>query len=303
MTVTFALFRIMPGDPIDIIAQPGRFDPVELDKLRAQFGLDKPIHVQYGLFLKNMLTGNFGLSFFYNRSVGEILGNALKNSVILAVPSLACALTAAMIVGVILGWKSGTVIEMVGIIGTLIIYSVPIYWLSIILLMIFAYGAGWFPTGGMFTPGYQQEGLMRYLSLDFLKHYILPFTASFLYSFPVLFFITRNCVVEVKGKNFMRFLKAKGLPESSQMKHGIRNGLLPVITFMATTASLVVEGNLLLEVAFSWPGIGREIVNAVAKRDYPVAQAGFVIMGLVLIVMNLVADILYAQIDPRISYE
>lgn len=303
MTVTFLIFRIMPGDPLSTLVAGGRLDPQAQEQIRAQFGLDQPIFVQYFRYLANLLTGNFGTSFFYNQSVSEIVGRSLLNTAVLVLPAMVTAIIASVLLGAYLGWKSGGKLEILGVTISLVVYSLPVFWLSIILLMIFVYWLGWFPSGGMFTPGAAEPGLRQYFSIDFLRHLAMPFLASFLFYFPVTFFVMRNSMIEVKGEEFLDFVKAKGVSEFGQIKHGLRNGLLPVVTYVAVMATLVIEGNVMLEVVFAWPGIGREIVTSVLRRDYPIAQGAFFLMGVVLIAMNLLADLVYGYLDPRITYE
>jgi len=303
MTLTFFIFRLMPGDPVTILISEGRLDPQAQARIREQFGLDQPIYIQYMHYLRNLLTGNFGMSFFYNRGVGEIIRESLVNSLVLVLPSMSMAILVGVIVGSILGWYRGRKVEVAGVVIALFLQSLPVFWLAILILMIFSYKLNWFPTGSMFTPGPIADGISKFLSKDFIHHLALPFATSFLIYVSAPLLLMRNSMLDTKGEDFLQFLKAKGVKEITLIQHGFRNGLLPVVTYIAVMSSYVIEGNVLLEVVFSWPGMGRELVDAVIRRDFPVAQGAFFVMGLVLIIMNLLADLLYGYLDPRVTYK
>ena len=185
MTVTFLIFRIMPGDPLSTLVRGGRLDPQAQEQIRAQFGLDQPILVQYFRYLANLLTGNFGTSFFYNQSVSEIVGQSLFNTVVLVLPAMVAAIFASVLLGAYLGWKREGKLEILGVTISLVVYSLPVFWLSIILLMIFVYWLGWFPSGGMFTPG---SGGTRPEAVFFDR-----FSAPLSHALPGFLFVLLSC--------------------------------------------------------------------------------------------------------------
>ena len=301
LTIIFFIFRIMPGNPLAVMISEGLLDPIAQAKIRAEFGLDQPIFIQYIRYLHNLLTGNLGMSFFYNRQVSEVISTSIINTLVLILPSMTLAILFGILVGSLIGWHRGNRFELFGVLSTLFIHSLPVFWLSILLLMIFAYSLGWVPTGGMYTTIYSALGIGRFFTKDFLIHYSLPFLTSFLVYFPVPLLLMRNSIIEIMGEDFLEFTKAKGVKNSILIKHAFRNSLLPVVTYIAVMSTYIIEGNVLLEVVFSWPGMGRELVNAVLQRDYPVAQAAFFVMGVVVITMNFFADLLYGYLDPRVK--
>jgi peptide/nickel transport system permease protein len=303
MTIIFIVFRVMPGDPLAIMVSEGRLDAQAQAQILAQFGLDQPLHVQYFLYLRNLLSGNLGRSFFFNRDVSEIITAGLVNTIVLVIPAMIAAIVCGVLIGALLGWRRGAKLEVTGVLLAMFVRSLPVFWLCILLLMIFTYGLGLTPSGGMFTPGYEAVGIKRFFSADFLQHLTLPFIASFLVYLPVPMLLMRNSMIEVKGEDFLELVKAKGATEPILIRHGLRNGLLPVVTYIAVMSTYIIEGNVLLEVVFSWPGMGRQLVDAVIRRDYPVAQAAFFVMGVLLVTVNFLTDILYCYLDPRVSYE
>jgi peptide/nickel transport system permease protein len=208
-------------------------------------------------------------------------------------------------VGTYCGWKRGGVIEKISIIITLFLRSVPIYWLGIMLLSIFVFWLGWFPGGGMHSLGFFTDSFWgKYLSLDFLRHLLLPGFCAFLTYLCDPLMIMRGSILEVQGEDYIELARGKGLSEWQVMfKHGMRNAILPLITYVAILVGFAFGGQVLLETVFSWPGMGREMVLAVTRQDYPVCQAAFFLMATVTVMMNFIVDLLYGLLDPRITYE
>jgi peptide/nickel transport system permease protein len=304
LTMLFALFRLMPGDPTALMLA-SNISIEERDYLLAKWGLDQPYWKQYAVYFKNFLIGDFGSSFYYNKPVTEVLGDKVINSLVLMGVSIISAILVGGAIGTYCGWRRGGIIEKISIIVTLFLRSVPIYWLGIVLLSIFVFWLGWFPGGGMHSLGFFAESFWgKYLSLDFLRHLLLPGFCAFLTYLCDPLMIMRGSILEVQGEDFIELAKAKGLSDWQVMfRHGMRNAILPLITYIAILVGFAFGGQVLLETVFSWPGMGREMVLAVTRQDYPVCQAAFFLMAIVTVTMNFVVDLLYGFLDPRITYE
>jgi peptide/nickel transport system permease protein len=302
VTLVFVMFRLLPGDPTAMLVDQS-LDEAARQRLLVEWGLDKPLLDQYLTFLKNIAQFNFGVSFYYQAPVWQAIHTAWWNTVVLMGLAMVVALAAGVVIGAYLGWKRGSAAERTGLVTALVLRSTPIFWLGILVLMVFSYWLRLFPTGGMRAVGYQSDGLLAtYLSFDFALHLALPLLTASLYFIADPMMVMRTCMLEVKGEDFLEYLDALGFSERARMRHCARNALLPVVTFASIMVGFVFGGQVLLEIVFAWPGIGREMVLAIERRDYPIAQATFVVMSVMVIVMNFVVDILYSYIDPRIRY-
>jgi peptide/nickel transport system permease protein len=252
----------------------------------------------------NLFKGEFGISFYYKIDVWKILQPRLANTLILLGTSMTLSVFIGITIGATLGWRRNTRWEKGGILFFLSLRSIPIFWMGILLLMVFSYWLKLFPGGDMHSTGFMAEGFFEnYFNLDFLKHFTLPFICALLYSITDPLTIMRSSMLEIKGEDFLTILEAKGLPPVSVLAQCARNAILPVVTYSGVLVGHVFSGQVLLETVFSWPGIGLEIVNAVLSRDYPLAQACFVLMAFVAVIMNFIVDLSYGFLDPRIVYK
>lgn len=302
VSVIFATLRLLPSDPFSGLVATGALTPSQVDQLRAMYGLDEPIYVQYVKYVKNLFTFQFGISLTQQRPVGQIIGPALLNTMVLLLPALITTAVVSSIAGMYAGWNRGSWFEQAGIIVTTFFRATPIFVTGIFLLIVFSYGLGWFPAFGMRSAMANPQGAFEtYLSIDFLKHYILPFTATVLFYSGDFLMLARNSVVERKGSQFLMLHRAKGLSEMEQLARAGRNSLLPLVTYFALRTGMLFQGVITLEVVFAWPGIGRALVQAILNQDYPTVQAAVFIMALAVIVMNLTADIAYAKLDPTVE--
>ncbi len=304
VTLMWGLFRLLPGDPTTVFLGSGELAPDAIEALRTSWGLDAPLWRQYVDYVLNLVTGNVGTSFYYRRPVLEILMPMLWNTVLL----MGFAVTAATLVGIAvgswLGWRRGDATEQLGTLAVLIPRALPVFWIGILLQMAFAYGLGWFPIGGIHTPAFIPETPLEQLpGYDVARHMVLPLLTAVIYFVTDPLMIMRTSMLEVAGDDFLVFARATGLPERRVRRLARRNAILPVLTYTAIMVSFAFGGQVLLEVVFSWPGMGRVMVSSVTQRDYPVAQAAFFLMAVVVILLNLVLDMLYAVLDPRITYE
>ena len=302
ITLVFFLFRLIPADPTALFIGPS-LDAESQKQLHAQFGLDKSLPEQYVLYMANLFKGEFGISIRTNRQVLGMLSGKIINTLWMMGSSMSLALGLGIIFGTILAWKRGTGVDTGGIALFLALRSAPEFWLGMIFLVIFGFQLQWFPIGLMLTPGHTYAGFFdKYFSLDFVHHLFLPvFTMTIFYlATPML--VTRNSILDVLHEDFIEMAHAKGLsPKRIMFRYALRNALLPVVTIAPLMLGFAIGGQVLLEKVYSWPGMGRELVEAVSSMDYPVVQAAFLFLGSIVIIGNFLADILYMYLDPRVK--
>lgn len=303
-TMLFFLFRMMPGDPTSFIIDPS-MPPEARELVKERYGLNKSKFVQYTIFIKDLARLEFGDSFFYGRKVIDIIAERIPATLILMITAMVIAYLIGVFGGAFMAWKRGSKIEAGGVSLALIFRSAPTFWVSLMFIMFFSVKLNWFPAQGMRTTGYTEKTFFGiFFNLDFLRHLVLPSLVSGLYFIATPLLIMRNSMLEVLSEDYIEMARAKGLKERTVLyKHAARNALLPVITAGALFIGAAIGGQVLIEVVFSWPGLGREIVQAVTRHDYPLAQASFIIISAMMMFMNLVADVLYGFLDPRISYD
>jgi peptide/nickel transport system permease protein len=300
MSILFALFRFGPGDPTARFID-SKFSDEMIARQRKLWGLDDPLMVQYLRYLKNMAIFDFGTSFFQVQPVQSIILEKFLNTSAMMVPALILSVLLGTFLGAVAGWKRGTKFDSATVTLSLFFRSAPSFFVGILVLMVFSYKLRWLPSGGMSTPGFAKGFWGTIASLDFLKHLIMPTLVLMSREITGPALLLRTSMLEVKGSDFLDILRAKGLSEIKIIKHATRNALLPLVTYVAVMTGLVFQGQVLLEIIFAWPGIGREIVTALHDLDYPVAQAAFYVMALTILAMNFVADLFYGLIDPRIT--
>lgn len=300
-TILFFMFRTMPGTPLAAFID-NTTTAEQQEALIRQFGLDKSLGEQYWLFLTNLMQGDLGQSFFFKKPVVEVVMEVFPNSVILTLSSLIIAYIFGIVAGAYLAWRRGTWVEGFGIPLVLTTRAAPEFWLGMVLLAFFSFHLGWFPSGGANSSGSDWDSnWQRVTSLDYLSHLALPAItlAIYLQGLPLL--LMRSNMLNVLQEEFITMARMKGLSTwTIVMRHAARNALLPVATAFALGIGGAVGGNVVVETVFSWPGIGRLLVNAVAASDYPLAQGAFLMITAVLVVMNFIADVTYHLLDPRV---
>lgn len=303
VTILFLMFRLMPGNPMAAYIDP-TFTLEQQQQLMAQFGLDKPLWQQYVLYLCNLLQGELGQSFRYREPVAVRIWTLLPNTLILTFSSLVIAYAFGILAGAYLAWRRGSWVEQAAIPMVLTTRAMPEFWLGMVLLAIFSFWLGWLPAGGTRNPGIDYAGFLDlYTSRDFLAHLLLPAATLAIYSQGLPLLLMRSNMLDVMKEDFVTMARIKGLSTwSVVVRHAARNALLPVMTSFAIAVGYQLQGNVVVESVFSWPGLGRELVGAVSASDYPLAQGAFLMIALIVILMNLVADLLYAVLDPRISH-
>ncbi|MFQ5887495.1 MAG: ABC transporter permease [Candidatus Hydrothermarchaeales archaeon] len=305
IALMFVLFRIMPGDPAAMMLDP-KMTPEAKAILRNQFGLDEPLYKQFLIYLKNFFRGEFGRSFHFGRPVYDIIMERLPNTILLFTTASIMAWGLGFMLGKMIAWKRGSRLELGLTFFGLLFYSVFLPWFGLLMIWIFSYKFGIFPLGGMISAELwmaRQSVSKITLALDILYHLVLPLLVLTIISFAGAMLLMRSSMLETLGEDYIITAKAKGLEDHViRDKHAARNALLPVVTAFALSLSFSMSGGVLTEVIFSWPGLGREIVAATLNYDYPLAQAAFIFLAAIVLVANLIADVLYAYLDPRIKY-
>lgn len=312
--IAFSLIRIIPGDPIlHLIGERGA-SPEVYAQMKAQFGLDKPLLTQYGLFVKNALSFDLGTSIISRRPVLQEFADRFPATLELSFVALVLAIFIGVPLGVLAAVKRNSVFDYSLMTTSLVGYSMPIFWWGLILILIFSVHLAWTPVSGRIDLAYDIPTWSGFLLVDVwksgdgwlafrsaLSHLILPSVALGTIPLAIIARMTRSSMLEVLGEDYMRTARAKGLNRVRIIFiHGLRNALIPVITVIGLMAGSLVTGAVLTETIFSWPGIGRWLVESVLSRDYPVIQSGILMIALIVIVVNLIVDIAYAWANPRL---
>lgn len=302
ISLLFFLARSAGADPFErYLSEDPRIPLEQIERLRARFGLDKPLHMQYFDFLWNTLNGEFGYSLYYKRPVFDVVMERLPYTLFLMGISVVLSTIVSFVIGVYFAYKRGTKIDTWGTNICMFVRSTPHFWLGMILLIVFAYYIPIFPLFGALTPGVQHENSFEFLK-DLLFHYTLPLTTLLLRQIGMYVLYMRNSTVEVLGEDYMVTAKAKGVPKMSLMfKHAARNAMLPMVTVTAMRFGFMVNGAILTETVFSLPGTGRLIYQSIMNDDFFLLQGAFFIISITVLVANLVADLLCAWLDPRIK--
>jgi len=298
-TLMWIIFRAIPGDPAAVFIS-GRLTPEDIEALRKLWGLNDPLYVQYFKYMRNLLMGDFGMSFYYREPVKDVVVPRLTNTLMLMGPAMIMSITIGSMTGSYIGWKTGSKREKVGVTLALLARSFPDYLTGIIGLMLFAHFLGIFPLGGMRTIGLISTSFWESF-LDVTHHLALPLIVALIYYIGDVLMIARTSILELVGEEFLEFAKVRGLGDRKVRKIAIRNAIIPVVTYATVMIGFAFGGQVLLETVFSWPGIGRLMINSVTSHDYPVAQASFFIMAFWVIFLNLIVDLLYGYLDPRIT--
>jgi peptide/nickel transport system permease protein len=290
----FALLRLTPGDPAAVIA--GDYaSPQDVARIRASLGLDRPLHAQLGLWAGSLLRGDLGTSIFSGLPVTTLLRQRVEPTVALAALTMLVAVSMAVPLGVLAAWKQGTWIDRVVMVVAVSGFSMPVFWLGFLLVWVFATQLGWLPVQG-YTP--LSTGIWPWL-----RQLILPaLTLGFVYM-ALITRMTRASMLTVLREDYIRTAFAKGLASPAVLlRHALKNASLPVVTIIGVGVALLIGGVVVTESVFALPGVGRLTVDAILRRDYPVIQAVILIVSGVYVLINLVVDLLYVVLDPRIRY-
>jgi len=294
----FALLQLIPGDPLDAYAPPDEAIPAaQRVALRHALGLDQPPAIRYFYWLRDTLQGNLGVRASDFQPVSSAIGNAVGPTLVLMGSSIALAIVLGLVLGVFSASRPGSVVD---IFFTLIAYlgiSMPPFWVGLVGLYVFALLLHWFPAGGYATPG------QPFSIWDHLDHLILPAAILALYNLAVIMRYTRSSLLEVIGQDYIRTAYAKGLPVRVVLgRHALRNALLPIVTVIGTIIPSLLGGAVFIESVFSWPGMGQLYLDGVENRDYPLVMGITLIFATAVLLANLLTDLAYAVIDPRVHY-
>ncbi len=299
LTLTFFIMRLAPGDPTTKYISP-EFQPEVQQQMTEQFGLNDPLVVQYWKWLTAFLQGDFGVSFDRSQPVSSVIGPAITNTLILTVLALFVSLTSGVFFGMISAIYRNTRIDNALNAAVLFLYSMPGFWLGIILILLFSLVLGWLPAAEMVSMNYEYLGFSQKI-LDRLQHLILPVGVLAATSMASTMRYMRSSMVDILQQDYIRTARAKGIPERLiYLKHAARNAISPVITLFGLSIPYLFSGAAIIEIVFAWPGMGRVMLTAILQRNYPVAIAVTAIVFVMVLVGNLLADVLYAIVDPRI---
>ena len=298
-TLTFVLLRMAPGDPVTAQFRDVTVSQEVIDEYRRSWGLDRSMPVQYVQFLGNLIRGDFGQSFSLQRPAWHIIREALPNTVVLALAALGISFATGMVLGTAQGANPNSRMDHTLTVITLAVFSMPIFWLGLMLMLVFGQWMDWFPIGGEVSPAYRGLPLVSQLA-DRLKHLVLPALTLGLGGAAVVARFHRAAMAEAFAENFIRTARAKGLSEQTVvLKHALRNALLPAITMFGLSLPILFSGSVLVEYVFAWHGMGLAAFEAVGRRDYNVVTAITMIGATLVVTGNVVADLLYRLADPR----
>jgi peptide/nickel transport system permease protein len=300
----FVLFRVMPGDPATLLLRgTSALTPEVIADLERDLGLDQPLPQQFVTYVADTVTANLGRSLTTGDEVTSAIAGGLWPTALLVGLSTIASTILGLVIGIYAGWRRGRAFDLISTGGTLVAYAMPEFWFGILVLMAFAGGAGpfpaIFPTGGYDTAGADLTGFAHVV--DVLNHLVLPFftlTIAYLGEYSL---IMRSAVLDVVGEDYLVTARAKGLRDAQVMwRHAVPNALLPTITLTFLSLGFIFSGAITVEYVFSWPGLGLLTVDAIDNKDYPLLQGLFLMFSAAVIVANLVADLLYATLDPRV---
>lgn len=300
VTLAFVLAHAAPGEPMLADAERLRADPGTVARLRADFGLDRPLWTQYALWLANVARGDLGQSFTTRRPVAELLLERIPPTLLLTVSALALAVVSGVTLGTLQAARAGTALD--GLVGaaTTISHSIPVFWLGLLLLLVFGQRLGWLPLGGMSSPLAESTmGAMERVC-DVLRHLVLPGLTLALVQAATFARHQRSAVLDALGEDFVRAARARGVGEvRALLRHALRTSLAPTITLAGMAVPALLAGTVLVETVFGWPGMGRLTADAIAARDYNVLQAVALVAGVAAALGTLAADLSLAALDPR----
>jgi len=287
LSMTIFLLMRITGDPAVLLAEPGA-SAADLDAIRKQFGLDQPLWAQYVSFITHLVRGDFGQSFYYRTDVFELYLSRLPASLLLASAAMTFSLLVGIPTGIIAAVRVNQWWDSAGKLFALLGLSMPSFWVGLIMILFFSVYLGWLPSSGSGT----------------VLHLVMPAIALGWVFAATHMRLTRSSMLEVLGSEYVKLARLKGLPEALVIaKHALKNALIPVLTLAGINLVIMVNVAVVVETVFAWPGVGRLLYEGIAFRDFPVVQATILLGGVMIVVVNLLVDILYAVIDPRIRYE
>ena len=308
-TIVFFLLSLAPGDAASFLVSPN-ITPEALEQIRRNMGLDQPVHIRYLRWMGAMLTGDFGISLSRNEPVLDIILEILPNTLVLSLAAIVVAFAGGILIGVFQAVRQNRLADSALSVASLFFYSMPSFWLALMLILVFSLGARnlwgwpiWLPASGMTSVEYPFMSPGEQLR-DRLAHLVLPSLSLALVLAAGIARYMRSSMLEVIRQDYVRTARSKGLSEFRVItRHALPNGLIPIVTLLGLYLPTFFSGAVLIETVFAWPGMGRLVVDAIFQRDYPVVMAGTFIFAVMVVAGNLIADMLYALVDPRVRYE
>ncbi len=284
--IIFLLIRLIPGDPARVIAGLNASEE-DVAQLRVELGLNRPLHVQYGIFLSQLVRGNLGISAATRAPVTEEITLRLRPTVLLAITSTTLAVVVGLGAGIVSATRQYSTLDYAVMSVALFGVSIPVFWLGLMMMLLFSVYLHWLPAGGFGGP----------------QHFILPTIALAAFSIAIIARMTRSSLLETFNQDYVRTARAKGVRQPAVvLRHALKNALIPILTVIGLQFGALLGGAILTETTFAWPGMGRLLVNAISSRDYPIIQGIVLTFALLFAAVNLAVDVLYAYVDPRIHY-
>jgi len=313
--VVFFFMRLTPGDPVDImLGQGGAVSAGEMEQLRREFHLDEPLPVQLWLFLRDAVRGDLGYSYVQKRPVTVLIAERLPATIELALGALLFGLLVAIPIGIISAVRQNSLVDRLSMAGAFLGISMPAFWLGILMILIFAVRLHWLPVQGRIDDAARLQEVTGFYVLDSLltgnraalisslKHLVLPSVTLGSAVAAVVARVLRSSMLETLRSDYVLLARAKGAPEwGVVLKHALRNALIPTVTVVGLQVGVLLGGNMIVETVFSWPGLGRLVVGAIFDRDFPLIQGAVMVYAFTFVMANLIVDVLYTYLNPKIS--
>lgn len=299
--LTFFLIRYAPGNPIKVLAGTDNPNTELIDHLTIRHGLDKPLPVQFIYYVKNVLKGDLGYSYMSNRPVATLIAEKIFPTILLSLTASILSVLIGTFLGICAARKAGSLLDRIMCGISYFFDALPGFWLGLILILIFASKLKLLPTSGMYDLRADYEGFRRIL--DIMKHMVLPISTLIIIQSPAYFRVVRSSVIQTMSEDFILTLRATGMSESRIFnKYILRNAIIPTVTMFSLSLAFMIGGVTLTEIVFAWPGMGRLIMDAITRRDYPLLTGIYLMISISICIVMIITDIIYALIDPRIRF-
>ncbi|MCG8546423.1 MAG: ABC transporter permease [Alphaproteobacteria bacterium] len=311
--IVFFMMTLTPGDPVEIMIGDNPVTPAEEAEMRRDLGLDRPPVERFFVFLRNAVSGDFGLSFYHRRPVSEVIAERLPATIELSLVALLLALVTAIPLGVLAAVKKNTILDRIATVGSLFGVSLPGFWFGILLLMLFSVHMQILPVAGRVGYAFEVPAITHLLLIDSLlqgrfdafwnalKHIIMPAIVLGLPLATILTRVTRASMLDVLSQDYITFAEAKGMSRMRILvRHALKNALIPTVTVAALETGSLLGGNMIVETVFGWPGLGRLVVESIFLRNYPLVQAAVLVYAVTYVMLNFFADVLYTVLNPRV---
>lgn len=313
--IVFVFIRLTPGDPVDIMmGQGGAISAGEIEQLRSEFNLDKPIATQLGYFLRDAVQGDLGFSYVKKQRVTILIGERLPATIELAVAALLFSLAVAFPIGIISAVRQNSLLDRLSMATAFLGISMPSFWLGIILILIFGVWLRWLPVQGRIDPNISLDTVTGFYVIDSiitanwealwssLRHLVLPAVTLGAAVAAIVARVLRSSMLETLRSDYVQLARAKGASEGLVVsKHALRNALIPTVTVVGLQVGVLLGGNMIVEEVFGWPGLGRLVVDAIFNRDFPLVQGAVMVYAFTFVMANLIVDVMYTYLNPKIS--